>query len=232
MAIALEQHAREDSRGVNDFLVPVISQCETNRLEGRGQREPLRIVGRDEQRDGRDVDRLVVTLLDHLADRQHADVLEHDLALLLGEALGRACDDDVDVAVRRDESAHARDVVDLDRHAPHARVDHEREQPGALADHLRLEDRLVPLDVRDGHASGDRLEVAEGAVRLRLDRPRHQPQLVLLDAGADPDRLTGDGDLDDRPVRRPACRLQVHPQLAEVAVRQGCTQCTDQNRQQ
>ena len=77
-------------RRAHELGVAVVAQGQPHRLVARGKRQLLRLVGRHQQRDGRHLDRLVVALLDALADRQHPDVLEHELAALLLVALGPA----------------------------------------------------------------------------------------------------------------------------------------------
>src|SRR5689334_14064331 len=84
--IGLEQRLQRDARGRNDVLVAIVAERQPNRFLFRRDGQLLGVLGRDEQRDGRHLDRLLVLLLDVLTGGEDADVLQDDLALLV--ALG------------------------------------------------------------------------------------------------------------------------------------------------
>src|SRR5437667_2314696 len=217
---------------LDHLLISIVSECEANRLEARGERQPLGVLGGDPQRDRRHLDRLLVLLLDALARREHLHVLQDHLALLVRIALGLPGDDDVDVAQRRDEAADAGHAVDPDRHAAHPLGDHQREEAGALRDQGLLEDRLVPLDRDAGDAADYVLRRTRRTLGLRLDRPRHQLHLIDLDARADRDLVGGDHHVDRWTVPRVADLGDLLLQVAHVPDAHGSRQRPDENRHQ
>src|SRR5438046_2657189 len=144
-AISLEQDPRDDALRLDDLLISIVSECEANRLEARGERQPLGVLGGDQQRDRRHLDRLLVLLLDTLARGEHLHVLQDHLAPLILLTLGLPGDDDVDVAVRRDEAADAAPAVDPERHAAHPVGGHETQHAEALQHQTPAQDRLMPF---------------------------------------------------------------------------------------
>src|SRR5437773_1213586 len=232
MAIPLEQDPRDDARRLDDFLISIVSECEANRLEARGERQPLGVLAADQQRDRRHLDRLLVLLLDALAGGEHLHVLQDHLALLVLLALGLPGDDHVDVAERRDEAADAGHGVDPDRHAAHPLGDHERQEAGALRDQGLLEDRLVPLDGGASDTAEHVLRGTRGALGLGLDRPRDQLHLIGLDARADRDLVAGNHHVDRRTIPRVADLGDLLLQVVYVPDAHRSRQRPHQNRDQ
>src|SRR5439155_449448 len=157
-------------------------------------------------------------LLDERARREHPDVLHDHPAPHVVLLTPRRGDDDVDVAVRGDEAAHAGDAVHLHRHRAHALVDHQRQEPGALGDELRPGDRLVLPDRRPRDAADDLLRIVDRALRQRVRRPGHHLQGVGADARADRDRVARNHHVGHRVLPRSAGRLHLHVHRLQVAV--------------
>src|SRR5438094_161497 len=231
-AIPLEQDPADDARRLDDLLISIVSRCEADRLEARGERQPLGVLGGDQQRDRRHLDRLLVLLLDALAGAEHLHVLQDHLALLVLLALGLAGDHHVDVAVRRDEAAYAGHRVDPDRHAAHPLGHHERQETGALRDQGLLEDRLVPLDGGASDTAEHVLRGTRGALGLGLDRPRDQLHLIGLDARADRDLVAGNHHVDRRTMPRVADLGDLLLQVVYVPDAHRSRQRPHQNRDQ
>src|SRR5262245_24768572 len=228
-----EQGGRRESGGADHLVVAVVAQREPHRLVLRGEREPLGVLRGDQQRDRGHLDRLVLLLRDALPDGKDADALEDQLAPLPFVALpsGRSSDEHVHPAVRRDEPAHAGDVIDAHRHRSHPVRDHGRQDLRALSQQLGLAEWLVLLD---GHARDrvdDGLGILDRPVRHERLGPPDDLHLLLSDMAPDGDRVAGHDDVDGA-GRGLARRLDFAAQGAQVAVDQGGGQGADDDRQE
>src|SRR5262249_9789650 len=200
-SVLAEELARRDTRGPYVLLVPIVAESEAYWLLTRCEGQLLCILRRDEQGHGRHFDRLVVLLLDGRAGRQDLDVLEDQLAALVAAAVRAPGDEHVDAAVRGDEPAHARHLVDLDRHATHAVRDQVGKEAGAASRHdLRLGDGVILLDRHLRNGAHGQVGLTEGAVGLYVDRPLGQPNLPGIDDRADADLLIRDQHVGRRPL--------------------------------